>query len=103
MRCERYPLPDHRHGRSPELHELQRALELLRSLRSDGEVVLVHCVAGVERSPLLVLAWLIDARKLSFTSALDYLMEVHPGTNPLPGQLAVLRELVRTDQPPRRS
>jgi protein-tyrosine phosphatase len=44
----------------------------------------------MERSPLVCLAWLMRERGLSRLQALDYLMQVHPGTNPLPGQLNVL-------------
>jgi protein-tyrosine phosphatase len=47
----------------------------------------------MERSPLVCMAWLVEHKHLSPTDALDYLMQVHPGTNPLPQQLAVLREL----------
>jgi hypothetical protein len=36
------------------------------------------------------LAWLVRQRGLSPQRALDYLMQVHPGTSPLPGQLELL-------------
>ena len=32
-------------------------------------------------------------RSIGYRQALDYLMQVHPGTNPLPKQLALLQEL----------
>ena len=38
------------------------------------------------------MAWLIKSKKLNAEQALDYLMQVNPGTNPLPIQLKVLRE-----------
>ena len=44
----------------------------------------------MERSPLLCMAWLIRHRGLSRLEALEYLMHVHPGTSPLPEQLALL-------------
>ena len=55
--------------------------------------VYIHCVAAMERSPLVCLAWLVQEHNLKPARALDYLMQVHPGTNPLPGQLALLQEL----------
>ena len=90
--CRRLVLPDHRVERLPELAELEQALELLASLRVHGPVY-VHCVAAMERSPLVCLAWLVRRQGLTPQRALDYLMQVHPGTNPLPGQLALLARL----------
>jgi hypothetical protein len=91
--CRRLVLPDHRAERLPELVELEQALELLASLREHGPVF-VHCVAAMERSPLVCLAWLVRRHGLTPQRALDYLMQAHPGTNPLPGQLQLLHQLV---------
>lgn len=92
FQCGRIVLPDHRSDRSLQLSELTQALDLLQQLRQSG-AVFVHCVAAMERSPLLCLAWLITQHHLSPTEALDYLMQTHPGTNPLPRQLHLLRWL----------
>ena len=91
--CERVVLPDHRAGRLPELHELQKALQTLEKLHQAHGAVFVHCVAAMERSPLVCLAWLVCRHNQTPAQALDYMMQVHPGTNPLPGQLALLREM----------
>jgi protein-tyrosine phosphatase len=88
----RLVLPDHRSGRLPELAQLQQALAELEQLQAAGPVF-VHCVAAMERSPLLCLAWLVRRRGLSPQRALDYLMQLHPGTSPLAGQLALLHQL----------
>ena len=90
---QRLVLPDHRSGRLPQVSELQAALQLLLNLHQQHGAVYVHCVAAIERSPLVCLAWLVQQHHLTPTRALDYLMQVHPGTNPLPGQLALLQEL----------
>lgn len=90
--CRRLVLPDHRVERLPELDQLEQALEALAELRAKGPVY-VHCVAAMERSPLVCLAWLVRRHGLTPQRALDYLMQVHPGTNPLPGQLALLAQL----------
>ena len=89
---QRNVLPDHRAERLPEPSELQSALAALRELQVDGPVF-VHCVAAMERSPLVCLAWLVSRHGQSPQAALDYLMQVHPGTNPLPGQLKLLDQL----------
>lgn len=90
FRWERQVLPDHRSGRNPTIEELERALDALARLRREAGPVFVHCVASMERSPLVCLAWLMRQRGLSRLQALDYLMQVHPGTSPLPGQLGIL-------------
>lgn len=90
--CQRIVLPDHRCGRMPDIRELQQALCHLKELSQKGPVF-VHCVAAMERSPLVCMAWLVQQQGLNPTEALDYLMQVHPGTNPLPGQLALLDKL----------
>lgn len=88
----RVALPDHRSNRLPEPAELLTALEALSELQATGPVF-VHCVAAMERSPLVCLAWLVTRHGQSPQSALDYLMQVHPGTNPLAGQLQLLQLL----------
>lgn len=90
--CARVVLPDHCTGRAPQLDELERALAVLAELHQCGPVF-VHCVAAMERSPLLCLAWLVQSRGLSPQRALDYMQQQHPGTNPLPEQLRLLRQL----------
>ena len=93
--CGRVVLPDHRSGRPPELAELKVALDRLVELRQQGPVF-VHCLAAMERSPLLCLAWLVQRHGLSPQRALDYLQQTHPGTNPLPDQLRLLHILYNT-------
>ena len=95
--CDRFlssrlVLPDHRAERLPEPEELQAALESLEALRASGPVF-VHCVAAMERSPLVCLAWLVSRHGQTPQAALDYMMQVHHGKNPLPGQLRLLEQL----------
>ncbi|WP_216909512.1 dual specificity protein phosphatase family protein [Synechococcus sp. CCY 0621] len=89
----RHPLPDHRSGRDPAIEELEAALALAIQMQQQRGPLFVHCIAAMERSPLLCLAWLKRRRRLSRLQALDYLMQVHPGTMPLPGQLSLLDQL----------
>ena len=39
------------------------------------------------------MAWLIKTKGLTVNESLSYMMQVHPGTNPLPSQLKVLNKL----------
>ncbi len=82
-------LPDHKYKYSLSIDQLNLALENLSILRKGGSVY-VHCLAGVERSPLVCMGWLVKNHNLTPTQALDYLMDVHYGTNPLPGQMKLL-------------
>lgn len=90
--CARLVLPDHRSGRTLQEKELLLAVDKVSELRASGPVF-VHCFAGVERSPLVCMACLVREHGLSPQRALDYLMQVHQGTNPLPSQLDILRTL----------
>ena len=90
--CQRIVLPDHRSPELLTLHQLEASLIVLSKLRNHGPTF-VHCVAAIERSPLICMAWLIQQQHLNPSEALDYLMQVHPGTNPLPRQLSLLNEL----------
>ena len=89
---ERVILPDHRSGRAPNIEELNLALSTLKKLHSLGPVY-VHCIASMERSPLICIAWLIKENGLNVEQAMDYMMQIHNGTNPLPEQLAILNKL----------
>ena len=86
-------LPDHTYGRDPTIEEFESALDELKQLKKIGPVY-IHCKAGVERSPLVCIAWLTIEKNLSIQQSLDYLMQVHPGTNPLASHLMILKKLV---------
>ena len=86
-------LPDHSYDRSISYEELNSSLEKLSNLKKNGPVF-VHCVAAVERSPLICMAWLVKYKKMKPSSAMNYLMQVNPGTNPLPNQLNILDKIV---------
>tara|TARA_Y100001978_G_C23467125_1_gene325178 strand:+ start:13 stop:462 length:450 start_codon:yes stop_codon:yes gene_type:complete len=89
---KRYVLPDHKTGKILSSIELNESLDILRNLIKSGPVF-VHCYAAVERSPLVCMAWLIKEHHLTLQQSLDYLMQANSGTNPLPGQLRVLKEI----------
>ena len=90
--ARRIVLPDHKYKRNMNLDEINKALDILSELLSQGPV-LVHCVAAVERSPLICMGWLIRKKGLSLQEALDYLMQIHSGTSPLPNQLKLLNSI----------
>tara|TARA_Y100000589_G_C27189689_1_gene644250 strand:- start:2267 stop:2707 length:441 start_codon:yes stop_codon:yes gene_type:complete len=92
FKFKRFVLPDHKHNRAPTIKELNSALEALSIIKKFGPVY-VHCVAAIERSPLVCMGWLVRNNNLNPTQALEYMKSIHPRTNPLPGQLALLNHL----------
>ena len=90
--CHRIILPDHRSGRYPSLEELVKVLDVIEKLKNNGPIF-VHCVAAMERSPLICMAWLIREHGLETLEALEYMMQIHKGTSPLQGQLDLLNKL----------
>jgi hypothetical protein len=89
FRWRRRELPDHRCGHPPEASHLSECLELVAGSLRHGPIY-VHCIAAAERSPLVAMGWLMRRKSLNRLQALEYLMQVHPPTNPLPEQLALL-------------
>ena len=87
--CKRVILPDHKYEEALTIDQLNLAINTLAEIIEFGPVY-VHCVAGIERSPLLCMAWLVKNYELTPTQALDYLMDVNAGTNPLPDQFSLL-------------
>ena len=89
---KRFILPDHKKNFYPTKSEILTTLNFLNDLKQLGPVF-VHCVASVERSPLICMAWLIKDLNLSPEESLDYMMQIHPSTNPLPQQFSLLKDL----------
>lgn len=89
---KRIILPDHSYKEDLKFHHIKKSLDMICELKKNGPV-LVHCYAGVERAPLICIAWLINKKGYDMETSLRYLMHVNPGTNPLPKQLSLLRDL----------
>ena len=85
----RVPLVDHG---APTGDELRAAAERVTALLRDGRRVLVHCRAGLERSPAVACAVLM-AQGWSLADAYRLVAERRRGAAPTDGQLAALREL----------
>jgi protein tyrosine/serine phosphatase len=90
--CQRVVLPEQRTNGLLSLDQLEQALAALSELRNHGPVF-VHCLAAIERAPLVCQAWLMRQHGLSRQHALDYLRQVHPRTSPSASQLMLLNQL----------
>ena len=87
-----FPLPDHKDKVPPSLTDLNNILNYMKECKNLGPTF-VHCFAGVERSPLVCIAWLMRESSLSLEDALQYLMKINPGTCPLGYQLKILQDI----------
>ena len=85
----RYTLPDHKVNEEIDISDIKRILDIIKEIKIKG-AVFVHCQAARERSPIICMAWLVSQHKLTPQRALDYLMDIHPRTNPLPSQFKLL-------------
>jgi len=92
------PLQDHG---TPTLDELRNAAAMVSTLVKQGHEVLVHCQAGIERTPTVVCAALL-LMGWSLPEAYQRVLEVRPEAAPTDGQLATLRALAEraAERPP---
>ncbi|KAJ7022060.1 protein-tyrosine phosphatase-like protein [Mycena alexandri] len=65
------------------------------ALRFQNETgkILVHCSAGISRSPMIVAAYLIKRRGMSLREALGQIVVARPQVSPNAGFIAQLKEL----------
>lgn len=86
------PLPDVRTRRQLDPGALAAAVDHTLQLVQEAAPVYVHCRAGLERSPLVVLGVLCLALEWDIFQALAYLRRLHPAAQPTLQQLAVLEQ-----------
>lgn len=72
---------------------LPAAISFIHTNLRLGKKVFVHCVAGVSRSPTVVIAYLMVSRKMSYDQALAFVQERRPVVNPNHGFEMQLRNL----------
>lgn len=94
-RSDGLPLPDHRRQEPLELERLALVLERAESLLNEGQPMYLHCLAGIERSPLIAVGLSARERNLSLFEALDWVRRCHPAARPIGSQLELLEQLLR--------
>lgn len=91
------PMPDHRHQEPLEPERLASALAVAEQLLRQGTPLYVHCLAGIERSPLIAVGLTARARNLPLFDALDWVRRCHPAAQPLVSHLELLERLLAVD------
>ena len=74
--CKRIVLPDHKYKEDLTIDKLNLAINTLAEIMEIGPVY-IHCVAGIERSPLVCMAWLVKNYDLTPTQSLEYIINVN--------------------------
>ena len=91
--CERIVLPDSRKEKLPQKKDLLNAFNKLRDAINE-DITFIHCLASVERSPLLCIMYIMSTYKISIEDALDYVRRKHIYTNPTNKQLRLVKEII---------
>jgi atypical dual specificity phosphatase len=93
FQCRRLVLPDSHYAESLQAEQLGEAVHELKLLLSQHPAVYVHCLAGMERSPTVCIAYLCCEEKMPLWEALNWLKQVNPRTSPISSQLQAVRTL----------
>jgi dual specificity MAP kinase phosphatase len=86
------PLEDDEDGGEPE-EIVEGARTLHEWLDMSGARVLVHCMAGISRSPTIVIAYLILYKGMGYEEAYDFVAAKRNFIRPIPYWLGILRGL----------
>uniref|UniRef100_A0A7C5U7Z9 Dual specificity protein phosphatase n=1 Tax=Caldiarchaeum subterraneum TaxID=311458 RepID=A0A7C5U7Z9_CALS0 len=86
-----FPLDDHMPADPRKIAEIVKTLE---KLLADGEKVLVHCLAGIGRTGMVLTAYVMASEKIGWRQALDKVRKIRPGSVE-PGQEKTLIEFER--------
>jgi atypical dual specificity phosphatase len=96
FRCLRVPLTDSRSVQPLDPFDLGEAVDLIQWNLSKQLPVYVHCLAGMERSPTVCLAYLCRYQQFDLLDALGWLRHVHPATRITGAQLSSVRHYLQS-------
>jgi hypothetical protein len=91
----RVSLPDHRRQEELRPERLRKALDLAAEILAAQPPTYLHCMAGIERSPLLAAGLIARERKIHLLEALDTVRLCHPRAMPIYGDLDVLEAVLK--------
>jgi len=91
--CFRFVLPDSHQKILPSTEQLSAAFNLLKDLVTK-DITFIHCVASMERSPLLCIMYVMEKYRLNVEDALDFVKRVHSETNPTNDQLLCIKDFM---------
>ncbi|HMF19078.1 MAG TPA: dual specificity protein phosphatase [Gemmataceae bacterium] len=79
-------------GKDPDLAWLERMVEFIDGQRQAGRITYVHCLAGMNRSGMVVTAYLMSRHNWSRDQALKFVQSKRPQIQPNPMLIRLLGE-----------
>jgi len=93
--CKRIEIPDSKYVNLATLKELEFLYINFKELVNKNPTF-VHCYASIERSPLICIMYIMEKYKLNLEDSLDYVVRVHPSTNPTNKQLNLINKFMKS-------
>jgi len=79
-------------GKEPDLDWLRRMVKFIDSQQQAGRITFVHCLAGMNRSGMVVTAYLMSKHNWSRDQALKVVQSKRPQIQPNPSLMRLLDE-----------
>ena len=95
--CMRLVLPDSRYKSDIKPSQLKAAVDVVQHSVQNQLPIYVHCLAGIERSPTVCIAYLCKHYNLEIWEALNWLKQVHPVSMPNESQLRAVQAFIKAD------
>ena len=89
--CERFFIPDSNLNTLPTFEELNEIINKLSKFINQG-ATFIHCLASIERSPLICILYIMKKFNLEIEDSLDYVLSKHNYTNPTNSQLKLIKD-----------
>jgi len=94
-KCFRLVLPDRHYTTQMTAEQLAQAVAIVWENIQNNPPIFVHCLAGIERSPTVCIAYLCKYHKMQLWEAANWLKQVHPTSLPNDSELRAIRELIQ--------
>ena len=95
----RVSLPDHRRQEPLRPERLAEALDKAETIMAASAPTYLHCMAGIERSPLIAAGLVARQRGIDLLAALEVIRLCHPRAMPIYSDLDVLDAVLREPKP----
>ena len=92
--CICYPLPDSHCTAPLQAQDVMAALNIVHSNIIYRRPLYVHCLAGMERSPTICIAYLCLYQGYGLWESLNWVKQMNPRTMPTEDQLEVVQSLI---------
>ncbi len=92
--CRRVVLADSRYAEPMSLTDFTQAVASVHECVRQGQSIYVHCLLGIQRSPLVCIGYLCCYRNLTVIEALQWLKQVHPSTYPTAEQIQLIKQFL---------